>query len=190
MLGEPQIPDPAPQALAPPPSRLGLFLTTALGMIVLDQITKWWARAAAEGVENRTLANPWPGVFELKLVYNEGIAFGMLQGFGILLWPIAIGIALAAGLYSFRHPRESPVSHVAMGLLAAGAIGNLIDRVLAGKVTDMFYVRAINFPVFNVADVCITFAAILLSFHWLKEATTYSRRSRGPQNETSIESNE
>ena len=113
---------------------------------------------------------PWPGVFEFTLTYNQGIAFGMFQGSGVYLTPIAIGIAIGAGIYSFKHPHEGTWTHVAMGLMASGALGNLYDRLAMGKVTDMFWFRLINFPVFNIADSCITIATLMLMVAWLRPA--------------------
>jgi signal peptidase II len=139
-----------------------LFFLVAASALALDQAVKFWARWAAEGAEGRSLAVLWPNVFELKLVFNEGIAFGMFQGAGVLLSPIAVVIAAGAAWYSLRHPHEPRSTHVTMALLCAGALGNLIDRVALGRVTDMFWIRAIDFPVFNVADVCITAAGVML----------------------------
>ena len=152
------------------------FWAVFLGTLALDQFTKWWVRVNL--AETESLGLPWPRVFEIKLVYNEGIAFGMFQGYGVLLAPIAIAIAVVAARFSYRHPQESRWVHAAMGLLASGAIGNLYDRIALGKVTDMFWLRLGNvtggrmsdFPVFNVADICITCAAVLLIVKWAFEA--------------------
>jgi len=149
----------------------------------LDQLVKAWARAAAGGVEGRSIWAVWPGVFELKLVYNEGIAFGMLQGIGLLLTPVALLIVCFAAWYSFTRPKEPAVVHVTAALLVAGALGNLIDRLRLGKVTDMFWIRAINFPVFNVADVCITIAGTLMVVGALVEAFRPKRTSVGPSDD-------
>ena len=146
-----------------------LFFIVTVSCLVLDQVTKFGARMLAEGVEGRSISALWPGVFELKLVFNEGIAFGMFQGAGVFLTPIAACIAFGAAWYSLRHPGEPRSSHVTMALLCAGALGNLIDRVAFGKVTDMFWIRAIDFPVFNVADVCITVAGFMLAISVLFE---------------------
>lgn len=157
-----------------------LFVALFVGLLALDQVVKWWARAAAEGVEGRSLNALWPGVFELKLVYNEGIAFGMLQGAGVLLAPIAIIMAIAATVYSFKNPKERLSMHIAMACLASGAIGNLIDRIAMGKVTDMFWIRAINFPVFNIADVAITVAGCMLVLNSIYDAFTHKKQDSRP----------
>ncbi|MFN3683118.1 MAG: signal peptidase II [Fimbriimonadaceae bacterium] len=137
-----------------------LFLGTVLASVAVDQAVKFWVRSALIPAESLHL--PWPGVFEITLAYNRGVAFGMLQGFGVYLFPIALAICVGAFVYSERHPHEPRASHLALALVAGGAIGNLIDRVALGKVTDMFWFRLIDFPVFNVADSCITVGTILL----------------------------
>ncbi|MBX3120441.1 MAG: signal peptidase II [Fimbriimonadaceae bacterium] len=153
------------------------FWILFVGMIVLDQLVKFWARHAADGVEGRDFLVVWPNVLTLTLTYNHGIAFGMLQGLGVLLAPVAIGIVALAAWHSHKHPHEGPLTHVTLGLLAGGAVGNLIDRMWLGKVTDLFYVRAINFPVFNIADICITSAAILLVWKFGREMWTQPKES-------------
>jgi signal peptidase II len=155
------------------------FFIVVVSALLLDQATKFWARVAADGAEGRSLFELWPNVFELKLVFNEGIAFGMLQGAGVFLTPIAALIAVGAAWYSLRHPDETRATHFTMALLCAGALGNLIDRIALGKVTDMFWIRAIDFPVFNVADVCITAAGVMLGISVLGELF-HRGRQEGP----------
>ena len=138
-------------------------------LLIFDQIVKAWARHVFADNLAAFHSLPWPGVFEFTLTYNKGIAFGFLQGHGALLAPIAIVMAGGATYYSLRHPEESRLNHVAMALLTAGALGNLIDRLVFGQVTDMFFARFINFPVFNVADACITVSAALLIYGWTTE---------------------
>ena len=162
-----------------------LFFGLSLTMLALDQFIKFWVRLAADETAGRSVAVLWPEVFELKLVYNEGIAFGMLQGIGLWLAPIALIIAGWAGYYSIRNPGEPRVAHITMALLAAGAIGNLIDRLVFGKVTDMFWIRAINFPVFNIADACITTAGVLMTYRILAEI--FAKRSVESPGPTSSE---
>jgi signal peptidase II len=146
-----------------------IFFTVLTATLALDQVVKAWARGAMnEGGSLRGL--PWPGVFEFKLTYNEGVAFGFFQGAGRLLSPVAIAIAVGAAWYSMKHSKEGALTHIAMALLASGALGNLYDRLVFHKVTDMFYARFIDFPVFNIADSCITVATVMLIGIWWREA--------------------
>jgi signal peptidase II len=133
-------------------------------LLVADQIIKAWVRGTFQRPEESHVIIR--NVLDLTLVYNKGIAFGMFQGAGVLLAPIAIIIAVAAGYYSMKHRDESSWIHTAMALLASGALGNLIDRVFVHKVTDMFQIRAFEFPAFNLADSCITIAAVILVLRW------------------------
>jgi signal peptidase II len=157
-----------------------LYLLLAIGGILLDQVVKAWVRAEVPP-GGSIGGKPWPGVFEITLTFNKGIAFGLFQGAGVFMAPIALGMALAAGVYSFRNPKDSMPSHAAMGLLASGAVGNLIDRVAFGKVTDMFWFRLINFPVFNVADACITIATGLLLLTWLTDKKPEKKPQEPPK---------
>jgi signal peptidase II len=150
---------------------LRLFLPLTGILLVIDQMVKWWSREAAQHTEGRSILPLWPGVFELKLVYNHGVAFGLFQGAGVLFAPVAALIAAAAAWYSFSRPNEPTIHHLTASLLAAGAVGNLIDRLTLGKVTDMFWIRLIDFPVFNVADVCITAAGALLFIGAVRDST-------------------
>jgi signal peptidase II len=145
-------------------NRYLLFSSVAVSFIVIDQLVKLWARHSLDQYES--LALPWPGIFEIKLTFNQGIAFGFLQGKGLLLAPIALIIAGATTYHIVKHPKETKWNTFGYGLLAAGAIGNLIDRLAFQRVTDLFWFRYINFPVFNVADSCITVATIMLIIGW------------------------
>ncbi len=155
-----------------------LFWFALVAMLVLDQWVKAWVRKNM--VVDQSIAW-WPNVFELRRANNTGIAFGQLEGKGVLLTPVAIFIALGAIIYIYRHPKESRWNHVAFGLLASGALGNLYDRVVAHQVTDMFFFRLINFPIFNVADACITVATIMLMIGWWREAAVKGSVSVKPQ---------
>lgn len=157
-----------------------LFLWLFLSLLSLDQLVKLWARVAAEGVEGRSIFPLWPGVFELKLVYNQGVAFGLLEGKGFWMFPIALAMAGFAAWHTWKHPDAPKIVHITTATLAAGAIGNMIDRVVAQKVTDMFWFRLINFPVFNIADVCITFAGVMLVISALADLFRPKGEEPGP----------
>ncbi|MGV3614345.1 MAG: signal peptidase II [Fimbriimonas sp.] len=149
--------------------RFPVFLGVLISTLILDQVVKAWVRGAVPP-HGSIGGMPIPGVFEITLTYNQGIAFGLFQGAALFMTPVAIAIAGGATWYSLRHQEEGTMSHISMGLLASGALGNLYDRLAFGKVTDMFWFRAIDFPVFNVADACITVATVMLIFTWWRDA--------------------
>jgi signal peptidase II len=145
-----------------------LYSLLFASLLVIDQLVKLWARSSF--VVGEKPGYPWPGVFELTLTYNQGIAFGMFQGAAMIVTPIAIAIAGAATYWVWTRPTESQLSVIAWALIASGAIGNLIDRIWMGKVTDMFWFRLIDFPVFNVADSAISVGAVLLICSYVFES--------------------
>ena len=102
--------------------------------------------------------------------YNSGAAFGMFQEGNLIFTGLAF-IVIAAILYYYPHAESGDWSlRLAMGLQLGGAVGNLIDRLLMGRVTDFISVG--TFPVFNIADASITIGvAVLLLGVWLKEKT-------------------
>jgi signal peptidase II len=158
-------------------SKVAIFWLVVGVFVLLDQFVKLWARHSLSDMQS--LPMPWVGVFEIKLTYNQGIAFGFFQGKGLLLAPIAVIIAGATIYHVVRHPEESRWNTFGFGLLAAGAIGNLIDRIAFQRVTDLFWFRLIDFPVFNVADSCITVATIMLIIGWWADSS-----QRKPESET------
>ena len=114
-------------------------------------------------------------VFVLQYLENRGAAFGVLQNQQIFLIAITVGILILLVFIYGKIP-PMPRFHILRGmdvLLAAGAVGNLIDRLFRGYVIDFFYFKLINFPVFNVADCYVVAAAftsvILIGFYYKEE---------------------
>jgi signal peptidase II len=138
--------------------------------IGLDQWTKWWVR---ENIEYGGQWMPewlsWLSPYA-RLVhwYNSGAAFGIFQN-GNLVFTILAFIVIGAILFYYRQVEaEDWTLKLAMGLQLGGAAGNLIDRLLMGKVTDFISISV--FPVFNIADASISIGvAVLLLGVWLKE---------------------
>ena len=88
-------------------------------------------------------------------------------------------IALGAVLWMLRSARPGQIwMRVALGLVVAGALGNLYDRLVFGHVRDFIYVEIINYPAFNVADMCICTAAGMLILEILREAAEEKRQKR------------
>lgn len=134
----------------------------ALVLIGLDQWTKVLAVKHLMGQESIVI---WDGVFELRYLENRGAAFGILQGQkAVFLICTALVLAILAFYYN-RMPVEKrylPMRIVGI-LLGAGAVGNLIDRMMQSYVVDFLYFKLIDFPIFNVADCYVTVGAILLA---------------------------
>lgn len=137
-------------------------------IILLDQATKYLVRTYVPIGEYWT---PWPWLLQYARIIhvsNSGAAFGLFQGFGDIFTILAIIVSLVILYYFPRVPSEDWALRLAMGLQLGGAIGNLIDRVTLGSVTDFISVG--NFAVFNIADASISIGvAILIIGMWIKE---------------------
>jgi signal peptidase II len=99
------------------------------------------------------------GPLGLTLAHNTGVAFGLAGGAGLGLVAVTVA-ALALIGYVFSRDPERRGMWVAVGLLSGGALGNLIDRLAAGEVTD--YIEVGSWPPFNLADVAITAGVVLM----------------------------
>jgi signal peptidase II len=140
--------------------RWGTVLGVAVLVIVVDQLTKWWA---VEHLRDRVIHVVW--TLQLNLTRNTGAAFSSVTGQGPLIGLVAIGIV---GLLLWQGASvSSRLGSVGLGLVLGGALGNLIDRAfrggggfLRGGVVDFIDLRW--WPVFNVADSCVVIGAILL----------------------------
>jgi signal peptidase II len=148
----------------------------ALGVIVADQISK----TAMLGVFSRRcpdfVPKPLFGVspncrievspiFDLNMVWNQGMSFGLLRGHGdVSRWLLTIfAFAVSAGLIWWVRKADKALFAWSSGLLIGGALGNMIDRFRFGAVVDFLDFRGLHFPwVFNIADSAITVGATLL----------------------------
>jgi signal peptidase II len=107
------------------------------------------------------------GPLSLTLAHNTGVASGLAGGAGVGLVLVTLA-ALGLIAYVFGRDPERKGMWVAVGLLAGGALGNLIDRLVAGEVTD--YIVVGSWPPFNLADIAITAGVVLMVLIYLREA--------------------
>jgi len=143
-------------------------IALTLILTAIDQLTKIWAAdALADG--------PFvliKGVFELHYLENHGAAFGILQNARIFFIVLTIAFLIFMGYIFVRIPADRYMLPIRLliPVVAAGAIGNFIDRLLFGYVRDFLYFSLINFPIFNVADIYVTVSAavffIIIAFHY------------------------
>ncbi|MGB5951925.1 MAG: signal peptidase II [Ornithinimicrobium sp.] len=149
---------------AKPPNRRTLAWGLAGLWILVDQVTKAWAQSALTGQEPVQVVGD---VLQLRLVYNSGAAFSMGAG-NTWIFTVLASIVVTYLLWYTRSVNHRGWA-CALGLLIGGAGGNLIDRLARepgfgrGHVVD--FLALPNFPVFNVADIGITSAAVLIG--WL-----------------------
>lgn len=135
----------------------GRAATVALATVAADQALKALVRSTVERGEEVGLVLG----AQIVNVRNRGIAFGMFSDGGLVLVLFALA-ALAALLVFFARHRDRPLVWLPTGLLIGGAVGNLIDRVAEGAVTD--FVDLPLWPAFNLADVAITFGVLSLLY--------------------------
>lgn len=151
--------------------QLIFLLVAVLVLVVLDQWTKHLAVMYLKDKEPFVL---WQGVFELRYLENRGAAFGIFKDQRIVFLVMTV-IIMAGTLWIYHKMPQTkrflPLRLIATGILA-GAVGNMIDRLLNGYVVDFFYFSLIDFPIFNVADIYVTvssFMLLLLYFFFYKE---------------------
>lgn len=150
-----------PPTVSPGWGRRALFWGPAIIVVGFDQLTKGLVRGLLERGE--AWPDDWP--VQIRYVTNTGAAFGILQDQTVFLTLMAF-IGLVAIYLYYRFP---PFSHwlasVAIGMMLGGAVGNLIDRVRLGRVTD--FIDFPHYPAFNVADSSITVGIAILLVGYL-----------------------
>lgn len=156
-----------PDATSPARARrLALFALVAAAVVALDQLSKAAARSALVPGEPVTLV---PGVMDLSLVYNTGAAFSLGEGGGPLFVLLAAAILVAGLVVAWRRADVPLPLLLAVAAVAGGGVGNAIDRVALGVVTDFFKTTFVDFAVFNVADIFVTCGvvlAVVLYWRW------------------------
>ncbi len=162
------------------------YLLLMIGCILIDQFTKILARVFLSGVQTVPLI---PGVLHLTFSQNTGAAFSLFTGWNVILLIISAVIiaGLGFGLYSLPKHQGFRNLNLAITLIMGGAIGNFIDRLFAGAVTDFIDFRLIGFPIFNVADICVVCGAILAVLYFIRSYVnvprmTDIRKSAPPSN--------
>lgn len=143
--------------------RLGLALAAAVFLI--DQVTKPWILSVFETGPRIIEVLPF---FNLVLVYNRGVSFGLLSNDHIAGPFLLAGLAvlIAGGIWFWlMRTADTLLMTIACGLIIGGAFGNALDRILYGAVVDFldFHVAGWHWPAFNVADCGIVVGAVLLA---------------------------
>ncbi|NBZ89692.1 MULTISPECIES: signal peptidase II [Paracoccaceae] len=141
-----------------------MLISLIAAAVVADQLTK----AAALSLLSQGTAVPVLPGFNLSLGFNTGASFGMMGGFmagkPLLMAALTGALTIAFAVMAFR--AKHVLERAGFAMVVGGALGNIIDRLRQGAVTDFldFYWRDWHWPTFNVADICITLGAVLILF--------------------------
>ncbi len=181
---EKTISEPVPEAAAPFYRRKQMFGWIGTAVIILDQLTKWKIEAVMPLYSS---IQPYPNLhpyFELFHTTNTGTAFGLFPQAKWIFTLLAALVALAIVYINYQLPAQSMKLRLALGLLFGGGMGNFIDRMRIGHVTDFVHVNLrpllhplidipiLDWPVFNVADMAISAGIGILIYIMLREPAT------------------
>jgi signal peptidase II len=144
-----------------------LFSVLGVLTILLDQWSKIWARTNLQPLRFGEKKTVIEGYFDMRYSENPGVAFGMfqnLQGGRVILTLVALFALVMVVLYLRKTDDKHTRLHAALGLIGGGAIGNLIDRIALGKVTDFIVWRykQHEWPAFNIADAALVIGVCLM----------------------------
>ncbi|HEP1844697.1 TPA: signal peptidase II [Streptococcus suis] len=148
------------------------FPIVAAVLIVLDQLVKAWtvANIALDTVE------PFiPGFMSLAYLRNYGAAWSILQNQQWFFTIVTLVVVTALIWYYIKQIQGNIWTLFSLSLMIAGALGNFIDRIRLGYVVDMFHLDFISFPVFNVADICLSVGVGILFICIMKEENNGSK---------------
>ena len=141
-----------------------MALLAVIAMVLVDQVVKYWAITVLAPVGSLPLI---PGIVQLTYVENRGAAFSILEN-QIWLFVLLAVITLCVIVYALKKKYiQNTWGKFSLLLVCAGAIGNVIDRVLHHFVVDMIQVTFIHFPVFNIADIYVTVGVVLFSIYYI-----------------------
>ncbi|WP_283583770.1 signal peptidase II [Limosilactobacillus difficilis] len=142
-----------------------LYPLLTIIFLILDQVVKL---AVATHIPVNHVLVMIPGVLGLTNLHNKGAAWSILSGqqwFFVLITLLALTIIG----WLMAHFRSNRPVMICLSLILAGTLGNFIDRLRLGYVIDMFETLFVNFPVFNVADSCLTIGVLALAWFILKD---------------------
>lgn len=159
------------------------YLLLALGVVVLDQATK---AAVVARIPLHANVPVIRGFFDLTHVRNTGTAFGVLAAAGsarpYLVTLLALAVLAGVAVWAWTSPLQHRLLQTALALVQGGAVGNLIDRVREGAVTDFlrFYAGRWEWPSFNAADAAISVGVVLLAWDvWRRPEPAPARPASG-----------
>lgn len=154
------------------------YLIVAVIILIIDQIAKYWTNANLV-VDS---ASPIiPGLVQLTNVQNTGAAFGIFKDGRWFFIALTLVVAVAAIILIRKNIIKGKLGRWMLVLVIAGGIGNCIDRLFKGYVTDMFQFQFMNFAIFNVADIFITVGGIIFCLYLIFHKEPQEEPSEVPE---------
>ncbi|WP_414056048.1 signal peptidase II [Macrococcus equi] len=143
-----------------------LMSVLAIFLIAMDQLTKYIIVKTMKIGDSISVIGD---ILEITSHRNHGAAWGMLQNQMIFFYVITVIVLFAIVFFYYKEALYNPIMQLGLTLIFAGAIGNFIDRLFRGNVVDFIDTKIINydFPIFNIADSCLTIGVIVLLYDML-----------------------
>lgn len=154
-----------------------LYMILVILLVILDQIVKHQVRV------NIPLGGsvPFlPHVMDLTYVRNTGAVFSLLEDHTWILTAVSAVVVCGVAVLLWKRVFRHPLGALPLALILAGGLGNLIDRIAFGYVTDMFRTSFIDFAVFNVADICITVGSFWLAAYVIFFSEKLEKKKEAP----------
>ena len=137
-------------------------------LVGADQLVKYWAVHDLQPIGTKEFIHIGDfKIFDLTYLENRGAIFGSMSGQRWFLVGFTSLVVLAGIVVLYKVRNRSKLLSIAIALFIAGGIGNLIDRIRYSYVVDMFELKLFKFAIFNVADICVTFAFIFIIIYML-----------------------
>lgn len=152
-----------------------VFTLLALALLALDQWIKHWITVNLPLGEGMDFL---PGLVELRTVHNYGAAWSSFSGMRWLLLAVTCCIVLLVLSVLVRKIVRHPLGVAACFLIISGGLGNIIDRARLGYVVDMFNFLFMDYPVFNVADICVVCGCVLGAVYYLFLYEKYDKKDK------------
>jgi signal peptidase II len=138
-------------------------LVLAAAVVAADQLSKWWI---VTGVMSPPRVIEITGFFDIVMVWNSGVTFGLFSAGGMRWVLVGVSLAIVVLLVGWLARTDAPAPALAIGAVIGGAIGNVVDRLNYGKVADFldFHAFGWHWPAFNLADTAIVCGVAVILF--------------------------
>ena len=139
-----------------------VYLVLIVALVAIDQFVKY---LTVTQIQLGQMIDFIPGFMSFTHLQNFGAAWSMFEGQMLFFIVVTLAVVAVAFYFLVKNVKTSKLMAISLSLIIGGGIGNLIDRVRQGFVTDMFHLDFMNFPIFNVADIFLV-VGVGLIFVW------------------------